>query len=316
MNTSAWNRKNTLANFQTDPQAPPVSGIAFLFSAYLIWGLSPVFWKRLSHVSSFELLVHRTVWSLVFLLVIIFAQKRGKELVQIMKSPAHLGILSVSTVILAFNWYLFIWAVNHDQVLQTSLAYYINPLIIVFLGMIFLKERLRRWQGFALVVAVAGVGYYTLFLGQFPWISIAIAISFAVYGLIHKMIQVLPLPGLCIETLLLSIPAIGYLGVMHARGTGAMLNINLETDLLLVGTCLLTGLPLLFFTIGTKRSSLTLVGFLQYLAPSCSFLLAVFYYQEPFSSERMITFVTIWVALGIYTVDSLYYHRNRFSKKF
>lgn len=286
------------------------SGVGFLFPAYLIWGVSPVFWKLLSHVGSFELLLQRTIWSLVFLLVIIFFQKRGKELVFIIKSPITLGILLITTIVLALNWYLFIWAVNHDEVLQTSLAYYINPLLTVFLGMIFLKEKLRRMQVAALFAAGTGVLYYTVFLGQFPWISLTIAVSFACYGLIHKMIQVLPLPGLCIETLLLSIPSLGYLFILHSNGGGAMMHISLSTDLLLIATCLVTGLPLLFFTIGTKRSSLTTVGFMQYIAPSCSFLLAVFYYKEPFSFQKMITFVMIWAALGLYTLDSINQHRN------
>lgn len=301
-----------VADLQPDPERNAAGGMAFLLPAYLVWGLSPLFWKQLSHVSSFELLLHRTLWSLIFLLVIIFSQKRGAELVQIIKTPSTLGILSVTTLILAFNWYLFIWAVNHGEVLQASLAYYINPLIIVFLGMVVLKEKLRRLQKAALMIAGLGVAYYTLFLGQFPWIAIAIAISFAGYGLIHKMISVQPLPGLCIETLLLSIPSLGYLGGLYSDGTGAMLTINLTTDLLLVSTCLVTGLPLLFFTIGTKRSSLTTVGFTQYIAPCCSFMLAVFYYKEPFSHEKLVTFVLIWVALGIYTLDSIYQYRARF----
>ncbi|MCP3876472.1 MAG: EamA family transporter RarD [Desulfobacteraceae bacterium] len=290
------------------------SGIAFLLPAYLIWGLCPIFWKLLSHVSSFELLLHRTIWSLMFLLVIIGVQKRGNELLNILKSPSTVGLLSLSTLTLAFNWYLFIWAVNHDEVLQTSLAYYINPLLIVFLGMMFLKEKLRKSQVIALIIASTGVGYYTLFLGQFPWISIAIAVSFAIYGLMHKMMSVLPLPGLCIETLLLSIPSSGYLFFLHINGNGTMMNISFSTDLLLIGTCLVTGLPLLFFTIGTKRSTLTTVGFMQYIAPCCSFLLAVFYYKEPFSVEKLITFVMIWIALGIYTFDSIYQHKDKFLK--
>ncbi|MCD4676976.1 MAG: EamA family transporter RarD [Desulfobacula sp.] len=301
-----------MVNLQTDPKITLEGGVAFLLPAYFIWGLSPVFWKLLSHVNSLELLLQRTIWSLVFLLVIIFVQKRGKELVQIIKNPLYLAILFVSTIILALNWYLFIWAVNHDEVLQTSLAYYINPLIIVFLAMVFLKEKLRKLQVAALVIAGVGVVYYTLFLGQFPWISITIAVSFALYSLIHKMIPVLPLPGLCIETLLLSIPSLGYLYVLHSNGNGAMLNIDFSTDLLLIGTCLVTGLPLLFFTIGTKRSSLITVGFLQYIAPCCSFLLAVFYYKEPFSSEKLITFIMIWTALALYTFDSVYQHRDKF----
>lgn len=308
----SWNKENISVNLQTDPKTNLGGGVAFLLPAYFIWGLSPVFWKLLSHVNSLELLLQRTIWSLVFLLVIIFVQKRAKELVQIIKNPLYLGILFISTIILALNWYLFIWAVNHDEVLQTSLAYYINPLIIVFLAMIFLKEKLRKLQVAALLIAGVGVVYYTMFLGQFPWISITIAVSFALYSLIHKMIPVLPLPGLCIETLLLSIPSLGYLCVLHSNGNGAMLNINFSTDLLLMGTCLVTGLPLLFFTIGTKRSSLITVGFLQYIAPCCSFLLAVFYYKEPFSSEKLVTFIMIWTALALYTFDSVYQHRDKF----
>ena len=286
------------------------SGVAFLFPAYLIWGVSPIFWKLLSHVSSFELLLQRTVWSFVFLVVIILYQKRGKELTAILKSPSILGILFITTIVLALNWYLFIWAVNHDHVLQTSLAYYINPLITVFLGMVFLKEKLRALQVAALFTAGAGVCYYTFFLGQFPWISLTIAVSFALYGLIHKIIRVLPLPGLCIETLLLSIPSFGYLWMLHATGRGAMLYISPSTDLLLVGTCLVTGLPLLFFTIGTKRSALTTVGFMQYIAPCCSFLLAVFYFKEPFSSQKLVTFIMIWAALGLYTGDAMIHHKT------
>lgn len=310
-NTLLRNKKNTQVHMPSDLKKNQTGGVAFLFPAYLIWGLCPLFWKQLSHVSSLESLLHRTIWSLAFLVVIIFVQKRGEELAQILKSPKYIGILSITTITLAFNWYLFIWAVNHDEVLQTSLAYYINPLITVLLGMVFLKEKLRRLQVAALLIAGTGVVYYTLFLGQFPWISFAIAISFAIYGLIHKMISVLPLPGLCIETLLLSIPSLGYLFFLHTNGNGAMFNINISTDLLLIGTCLVTGLPLLFFTIGTKRSTLTTVGFMQYIAPCCSFLLAVFYYKEPFSSEKLITFIMIWTALGLYTIDSVHQHRTR-----
>ncbi len=317
-----------MANLQTDSivklnmdkldsakqeKAIQVGGIVYLFPAYFIWGLSPVFWKLLSHVDSLELLLQRTVWSLIFLLGILFVQKRGKELLNILRTPAYLGILSITTLTLAFNWYLFIWAVNHDEILQTSLAYYINPLITVLFGMIFLKEKLRKLQIAALIVAGIGVGYSTLFLGQFPWISIAIAVSFAIYGLIHKMISVLPLPGLCIETFLLSIPAVGYLVYLDSIGSSAMFNIDITTDLLLVGTCLVTALPLLFFTIGTKRSTLTTVGFMQYIAPCCSFLLAIFYYHEPFSSQKLVTFILIWTALGLYTFDSVKQHRSNSS---
>ncbi len=294
-----------MAKQQTEFNKNLLNGPLFLFPAYLIWGLSPLFWKQLSHVDALQLLLQRTTWSLLFLLIIIVLQKRGNELIEILKKPSLIGILTISTFVLALNWYLFIWAVNHDEVLQTSLAYYINPLLTVLLGMFFLKEKLSRLQRMALVIAGVGVIYYTFFLGQFPWISIVIAVSFALYGLIHKVIPVKPLPGLCIETLILSIPSSIYLFFIHSKGDGAMFNISVTTDLLLVATCLVTGLPLLFFTIGTKYSTLTTVGFMQYIAPCCSFLLAVFYYQEIFSTQKLITFVLIWVALVLYSLDSI-----------
>ncbi len=286
------------------------AGAAFLLPAYLIWGLSPLYWKLLAHVSSFELLMHRTIWSLAFLALILTLQKRGKEILAVFAHLPTLARLSATTTILALNWYLFIWAINHDHVLQASLAYYINPLIMVFFGMVFFKERLNLLQITALVIAGAGVGYYTIFLGEFPWVSIVIAITFALYGLAHKKMAVLPLPGLFIETLILSLPAGGWLIWSHIQGQGAMSSVNLSTDLLLVGTCLVTGLPLLIFTIGAKRSSMTTVGFMQYIAPSCTFLLAVLYYGEPFSAQKLAAFIMIWIALVCYSVDSFRVYRG------
>ncbi len=287
-------------------------GVAFLFPAYLIWGLSPVFWKQLAHVSSFELLLHRSIWSFLFLLAIVLVQKRGDELAAIFKNRASLAGLLGTTLILSFNWYLFIWAVNHDQVLQTSLGYYINPLLLVLLGMLFLKERLRKPQAAALIIALTGVLFYTVRLGEFPWIALAIAFSFGFYGLLHKVTRVPSLPGLCIETLMLSIPSAGYLSWLYMNGAGAVFRIGFQTDLLLSGTCLVTALPLLLFTIGARRSALTTVGFMQYIAPSCSFLLAVLVYREPFSVHKFATFVMIWTALAVYTVDSICFHQKRF----
>ncbi|MCP4023916.1 MAG: EamA family transporter RarD [Desulfobacteraceae bacterium] len=293
-----------------------LSGIFYLLPAYLVWGLSPVFWKLLSHVPAFELLVHRTLWSLIFLLGIIFMQKRFNELVLIVKKPVYFLILLISTLVLGFNWYLYIWAVNHGQVLQASLGYYINPLLMVILGICFLKEKLRKFQMAALIIALLGVLYYTIGLGQFPWIAVAIAVSFGIYGLIHKLIPVLPLPGLCMETLILSLPSIAYLFWLEIKGAGAMFHVSFSTDILLVATCLVTGLPLLFFTIGTKRSHMTTVGFMQYIAPCCSFLLAVFLYKEPFSKEKLFTFIMIWIALALYSLDSLYYHKDKITRAY
>ncbi len=290
--------------------SPEPTGINFLFMAYLIWGLGPVYWKWLSHVPPFELVMQRTWWSLVFLIIILVFQKRYAEIKAVLRNPRHMALLVITTSFLAFNWYLFIWAVNNDQVLQTSLGYYINPLITVFLGMMFLKERLRKLQAAALLLAAAAVLYYSAGLGEFPWIAIAIAGSFAIYGLIHKMLPVKPLPALCMETFLLSVPALFYIGWLQKNGTGSLFHMGLQTDFLLAGTCLVTALPLLFFTMGTRYAALSTVGFMQYIAPCCTFLLAVFYYHEPFSIEKLVTFIMIWVALMIFSVDTFFRYRH------
>ncbi|MFO7751729.1 MAG: EamA family transporter RarD [Desulfobacteraceae bacterium] len=291
-----------------------VSGFFFLFPAYLIWGLSPVFWKSLSHVASFELLLHRTIWSFLFLTVIVLSQGRGHEIREIFSSSGSVVKLAGTAMILGLNWYLFIWAVNHDQVLQTSLGYYINPLLMVLLGMLFFKERLRKLQIAALLIAAGAVTYYAVSLGRFPWIALAIAFTFGIYGLVHKMTRVDALPGLLVETLMMSVPSAAYLAFLFSGGEGAVFRIGFTTDLLLSGTCLVTALPLLLFTTGARRSPLTTVGFMQYIAPSCSFLLAVFVYREPFSVDKLLTFICIWTALSLYTADSIFYHSRRFSR--
>ncbi|MBF0233171.1 MAG: EamA family transporter RarD [Desulfamplus sp.] len=301
---SSGSRSSTLQSSET-------AGILFLAPAFLIWGLSPIYWKLLSHVSSIELLFQRVIWSSVFLYAIVLWQGRNHEIKKILKSPSTMMSLLGSTVVLSLNWYLFIWAVNHDQVLQTSLGYYINPLIMVLLGMIFLKERLRKLQMIALLIAAGAVLYYAIGLGQFPWIALTIAFSFGFYGLFHKMTAVSSLTGLLVETLILSIPALIFIGWWELEGTSALFRVNLSTDLLLVGTNMVTAVPLLLFIIGTRKSTMTTVGFMQYLAPSITFLLAVFIYNEPFSHQRLVTFILIWTALALYSADSFYAFRKR-----
>ncbi len=286
------------------------TGVWFLLPAYLLWGLSPLFWKALSHVSPFELILHRLIWSFFLLIAIVLLQGRMDEIKSIFKRKKILFSLFLTMLILGTNWFVFIWAVNNDQILQTSLGYYINPLFFVFLGMMFLQERLRKFQILALIIASFGVLYFAISLGRFPWIALMLAISFSIYGLVHKRIAVEALPGLCVETMLLSIPAFCYLLWINIKGNGAFLNFDLTTDFLLAGTCIFTAFPLLFFTAGARRTTFSTVGFMQYIAPSCSFILAIFVYNEPFSFEKFFTFLMIWTALVFYTIDSVKYHRN------
>ncbi len=283
-----------------------LSGLFFLLPAFLIWGLSPIYWKALAHVSPIELLLQRVIWSFVLLIAIVIYQGKTHEIIKILKSKSTFMSLVGSSIILSFNWYLFIWAVNNDLVLQTSLGYYINPLIMVLLGIIFLGERLRKFQLIALLIALMGVLYYAIGLGEFPWVALGIAFSFGFYGLFHKMTSVGALTGLCVESMILSVPGAVYLIWLYINGTGAMFRIGFSTDILLVGTNLVTALPLLLFTLGAKRTSMSTIGFVQYFAPSISFALAVLLYQEPFSHEKLVIFIAIWSALLLYTVDSLH----------
>ncbi len=288
-----------------------IAGLFFAGSAFFIWGLSPIYWKALGSVPSFEVLMHRMVWSFVFLAPMVVAKGHWLEFRAAITQWRTLGILTATTTIVGCNWFLFIWAINNDHVLQTSMGYYINPLVNVLLGVLFLKERLRPLQLTAVGIAAAGVIYLTVSYGAFPWVSIALALSFALYGLIRKVSPVGPLVGLTVETFLLSVPAAIYLIHLEHIGRGAFGTTGLNITLLLMGAALMTGLPLLLFTKGTKLLNLSTIGFLQYIAPSCTFLLAVFVYQEPLVNAQLVTFISIWVALSIYSTDALRYYRHR-----
>ncbi|QTA79909.1 DMT superfamily transporter [Desulfonema limicola] len=282
-----------------------IAGAACGAIAFFIWGLSPLYWKVLKTVPALEVIMHRVVWSFVFLFPIIFIQGKWEEFVKVLKKPRILIILLFTAFFVAFNWLIYIWSVNNGHIIEASLGYYINPLVNVLLGVIFLKERLRVFQLIAVIFACAGVLCLTFYYGKFPWVSLTLAFSFGFYGLIRKVVSVGSLTGLCIETLLLSVPAGVYLIYLQFHDTGAFLNNGAVIDTFLAGSALVTALPLLLFILGTKRLNLSTIGFLQYIAPTCMFLLGVFVYNEPFSRVQVITFSLIWTALGIYSFDSM-----------
>lgn len=286
------------------------AGVVSLIFAYTIWGISPLYWKTLAGVPALELLFHRTVWSFLFLGAILVLQKKTGEVVDILSNPRVLASLLGSTLLLGCNWFVFIWAVNNGLVLQTSLGYFINPLVMVVLGVLFLGERLTPLKWLALVLATAGVVYYALGLGTFPWIALVLAGCFGFYGLFHKMTRVTAVTGICVETMLLTLPAGVYLVWLNIVERGTMFTVSAGTDLLLMGTTLVTALPLVFFTLGAKRVPLATVGFMQYLAPTLSFLLAVFVFDEPFSKKQLITFAMIWTALALYSADTLFHFKK------
>jgi chloramphenicol-sensitive protein RarD len=219
-------------------------------------------------------------------------------------------VLLLTTMLVSSNWFVFIWAINSDRILQTSLGYYINPLINVMLGVVFLKERLRPAQLVAVILAAVGVVYLTIKIGRPPWIALFLAFTFGFYGLIRKVAAVNALVGLTIETLLLSLPALAYLGYHYIDGSGAFLRSDGRTDILLMCAALVTALPLLLFTTGARKIHFSTIGILQYIAPSCTFLLAVFVYREPFRTAQLWTFILIWIALLLYSIDSVVYFRR------
>ena len=279
-------------------------------SAFLIWGLSPVYWKALGAVPALEITMHRVVWSFIFLICLILLQRRRHEFVEVLKNGRMLLTLIFTAIIISGNWLLYIWAVNNNYLLQASLGYYINPLVNVVLGMVFLREQLRKPQILAVLLAAGGVLYLTMSYGEFPWIAFTLALSFGFYGLIRKVAPVGALVGLAVETMLLSPPAVIYLVHLNSQGADAIFRVSLKLDLLLIGCAPLTTVPLLFFTLGAKRIYLSTLGLIQYIGPSGMFLLALFYYHEPFSAAQIWTFVMIWAALVIYSTDSVIYYRR------
>ena len=289
----------------------PLSGILASATAFLIWGLSPAYWKCLLGVPAAEIMLHRCVWSFLLMVPLLAVLRRWGEFTAALGSPSTLGLLTASALLVGGNWFIYIWAVNNDHVLQASLGYYINPLINVLLGMVFLKERLRRAQVLALALAATGVLYLTVSYWVFPWVALSLALSFGFYGLIRKVAPVAPLPGLAVETLVLSIPAGLLLLKLHQTGEGAFMQVGLGTDLLLAGTAPLTAVPLLLFTLGARKITLTTLGFIQYIGPTGMFLLGVWVYAEPFSRIQAITFILIWSALAVFTADMVVHKRHR-----
>jgi len=287
-----------------------LTGVFYAASAFLIWGLSPVYWKTMQAVPALEIVTHRVIWSFFILLALTLAQRRGVELAEVLKTPRTLLILIATTLLVSVNWLLYIWAVNAGYMLQASLGYYINPLVNVLLGMVFLKEHLRRPQVLAVLLACTAVAFRTVSYGQFPWIALTLAFTFGSYGLIRKVAPVSPLVGLTVETLLLTPIGVAYLIYLERQDVGALFHGDLALDALLIGTGLVTAIPLLFFNLAAQRINLSTVGLMQYIAPSGMFLLAVLVYKESFTTVQLWTFALIWVALAIYSIDSLRAYRR------
>jgi len=290
-------------------------GIINAILAYMMWGFAPIYFKHLSEVSASEILVHRIVWSTALLLIIVTVLGKNRALFRALTDIATLSKLTITALFLGINWYIFIWAVNNDHLLDASLGYYINPLFNVALGMIFLGERLRKWQGIAVALAVIGVVIQVAMLGSLPLISLTLAATFGVYGLLRKKLNVDSFVGLTIESFLMLPIALFAWFAWIETPTSNLANNEMSLNIMLLLAGAVTTAPLLCFTAAAKRLTLATLGFFQYLGPSIMFLLAMFLYGEPLVPAKLATFAFIWLALVIYSVDSVRNHRKNQSKK-
>jgi len=281
------------------------AGLFFALAAHSWWGLIPLYFKALARVPPAEVLCHRILWSLVFLAVLLSFRRRYFELGCALRSPLTLATLLLTSVLVGANWYLFIFAIAENQLLEASLGYFINPLVNVLLGFLFLGERLRRPQAASVVLAATGVAWLTLSHGSLPWIALVLAVTFGFYTLLRKTARVGSIEGLSVETATLAPIAAMHLWAVHARGAGAFLAGPPGTDVLLAATSVMTTLPLVWFTAATRRLPLATVGLLQYISPSLQFLLAVLLFGEPFSRAHLVAFGLIWLGLAIFTLDAL-----------
>ncbi|MBT3190573.1 MAG: EamA family transporter RarD [Anaerolineae bacterium] len=284
------------------------SGIFYALVTYIMWGILPIYWKQFHHISSTQLIGHRILWSfIVLILMIIFTRQWGKFRKK-MDAPT-LKVHGISALLLSVNWLTYVWAINAGFIVETSLGYFINPLFSVLLGMIFLKEKLRAMQWIPLGLAILGVLYLTFVYGRLPWIALLLASTFGIYGLLKKKSALGSLYGLTLETGIMLLPALGYLIYEISRGQGIFLKINPATDFLLIGAGVATSVPLLLFALAAQRIPLTMIGLMQYIAPTIQFLIGILIYKEPFTSSQFVGFGIIWLALIIFGVESWVEHR-------
>jgi chloramphenicol-sensitive protein RarD len=286
-------------------------GIIYAVGAYLMWGVAPMYFKMLQPVTALEILSHRILWSFVLLTLLVYFGRQWPLARIILKDKRKLAYLSLTSLLIGGNWLIFIWAVNHDHMLDASLGYYINPLLNVLLGMVFLKERLRKPQWLAVGLAFCGVAVQLILFGSVPVVAITLAISFGLYGLLRKKIALHAQVGLFIETLLLFPIAAIYLFWIADTPTSHMGNNDWQLNLLLMMAGVVTTAPLLCFTAAATRLKLSTLGFFQYIGPSLMFLLATLLYGEPLTPDKIITFTFIWGALVVFTLDGLKHHRRQ-----
>ena len=281
-------------------------GQLYAVLAFLFWGaIAPIYFKEVSSVEPLEVLIHRIIWSFIILIPLLFITKQIDVYKTLIKDFTKLKYLAISTFFISINWLVFIWAVTNDKIMETALGYYINPLVSIFLGYLFFQERMSKNQYIAIFIAFLAVFYQVITLGSIPLVSLTLAFSFAFYGMIRKKINVGSIVGLFVETLIMMPFALIGIYYLYATNSISFLNSSDYINIMLTLGGIITITPLLLFNGAATRLKLTTLGFLQYLGPTCAFLLAVFVYNEEFNFDKMITFILIWIALAIFSLDSI-----------
>lgn len=282
-------------------------GSGLLLGAYLLWGALTIYWKLLDTVSAYEILAHRVIWCFLFVNIVLLLKGQfnssWQEIKIVLSSGRSALAMIAASLLISLNWFTYIWAVTNERILETSLGYYINPLITVLLGIAVLKERLPFWQLIAFLLAALGVLYMTFQFGSLPWISLALALTFGLYGLVKKSTCLSALSSITLETLLVIPIALGYLIWLYANEGRALQILNVKITLLLLGSGAVTALPLLLFSAGVKLMPLSAAGFFQYLSPTISLFIGIFMFNETFTAVHAITFACIWLALLLYSLS-------------
>jgi chloramphenicol-sensitive protein RarD len=281
-------------------------GLWYGLGAYAIWGLFPIYWKLIESVPSGQIIAHRIVWSFLLLACIRMATfRRRLPRERLMGSRRVVGLYTVAAMLIAVNWFVYVWAVNHDFILETSLGYFITPLVNVLLGVVILRERLRTLQWVAIALAATGVGYLAIVYGDVPWIAIGLASTFGTYGLVKKKAPLGSVAGLTLETGLLFLPALVYLAVAETGGTGPFLRAPGSMRFLIAAAGPVTTLPLVLFAAAVQRIPLSAIGILQFIAPTIQFALGVLVYKEPFSHQQLIGFAFVWSAVIVFAAEGI-----------
>ncbi len=284
-------------------------GIFFGLAAYVLWGILPVYWKALELVSPFEILSSRFMWSCVFVLLLIIFQKKwllfAKEVKQVFSNVKTGAAMAAAGITISFNWGTFIWAVNNGHIVETSMGYYINPLVSILFAVVFLRERLDKMQLAAITCAFIGVASMVYSFGKIPWVSLTLAFTFALYGLLKKILPVSALTSIMLETLLITPLALVYEYSLWQQGVSFYASGNLQVIMMLTGAGVVTAIPLLLFTAGARLLPLKIIGFLQYISPTLTLLIGVFVYNEAFTASHLLAFGWIWAALLLFIVSQL-----------